>query len=203
MTDPATALPPEWQRWQSGLTEPLPEGQVADDTVNVRLEVVVAALVTAYSVVLGAVVGLIWPRVAPHVDLVAAIGGSEAATKALLGDDLWLALLGLIAGIVSVAVLNLVARDAAAGPGGLLGLALGGVLGSLVAAHVGHVVQHPHVVSALTNAYPGISAHTIASILGYFDFRVRAGAVLLAWPVAAVATQAGVVLLRTRQASRR
>jgi hypothetical protein len=196
-----TVLPPEWQRWQAGLAQPRPAGKAAQDTVQWPMEVLVGCLVAGFSVVLGAAVGLVWPRVAPHVDLVAALGGSEAATKALLGDDLWLALLGLIAGIVSVAVLNLVARDAAVGPGAVLGLAVGGLLGSLVAAHVGHLVQHPHVVGQLASAYPGISAHAITSVLGYFDFRVRAGAVLLAWPVAAVAMQMGVVLLRTRAAT--
>jgi hypothetical protein len=115
---------------------------------------------------------------------------------------MWLALLGLIAGVVSVAVLYAVARDAAGGPGAVLGLAVGGLLGSLVAAHVGHLVQHPHVVHQLHAAYPGISAHAVSAVLGYFDFKVRAGAVLLAWPIAAVATQVGVVLVRTRKQPR-
>jgi hypothetical protein len=194
-----TVLPPEWQRWQAGLAQPFPDGRAAEETIHWRLEVLVACLVTGFSVVLGAVVGLVWPHVAPHVDQVRAIGGSEAATKALLGADLWLALLGLIAGIVSVLVLNLIGRDAAAGPGAVLGLAVGGVLASLVAAQVGHLVQHPHVVDQLKAAFPGISAHSVRAVLGYFDFRVRAGAVLLAWPVAAVATQVGVILLRTRR----
>ena len=68
MTDPATALPPEWQQWQAGLTEPLPEGQVADDTVNVRLEVVVAASdppIAATRSTWGATRGQIRPTTAP------------------------------------------------------------------------------------------------------------------------------------------
>jgi hypothetical protein len=129
---------------------------------------------------------LIWPRVAPHLRLGDAINGSEAATKALLGDDMWFALLGIIAGVAAMVVAAVMARDAAAGPGGVLGLAVGGVLGSLVAAQVGHLVQHPHVLAALTSSYPGITTHSIHTILGYFDFKLRAKAVLVAWPLAAV-----------------
>jgi hypothetical protein len=166
-------------------------------------EAVVAGLVVAYSVMLGAAVGLIWPRVAPQLRLVAAIDGSEAATKALLGDDMWLALLGIIAGVVSVAVLAIVARDAGGGPGGAVGLAIGGLLGSLVAAQVGHLVQHPHVVSTLRSSFPGITRHSLSVILGYFDFKVRAKVVLLAWPVAAVLVHAAAASLRYRRLSAR
>jgi hypothetical protein len=183
------------EQWQSPAA--------ATETMKWASEALVAVLVVAYSLVLGAVVGLIWPHVAPHLRLVAAINGSEAATKALLGDDMWLALLGLIAGIVSVGLLMFLARDAGSGPGGALGLAVGGVLGSLVAAHVGHLVEHPHIVTALRASFPGITPHSVTTILGYFDWKVRAKAVLLAWPLAAVATHAAVCELRRgRQAAR-
>jgi hypothetical protein len=195
---PATVAPSDWQRWQVTITEPWAAPDSAETTVRWGREAIVALLVATYSVMLGAVVGLIWPHVAPHIRLVAAINGSEAATKALLGDDMWLALLGLVAGVVSVAVLALVAREAGGGPGGVLGLAVGGLLGSLVAAQVGHLVQHPHVVSALRTSFPGITHHSVTTILGYFDFRVRAKAVLVAWPLAAVALHAATVGLRHR-----
>jgi hypothetical protein len=204
VSDPSQAgVVPDWQRWQVSVPESWPEPQAAEAAVNWRIESVVAVLVVAYSTLLGGAVGLIWPRVAPHLALVRAINGSEAATKALLGDDMWLGFLGIIAGIVSVAVLALVARDAAAGPGGALGLVVGGVLGSLVAAHVGHLVQHPHVVSALQTSFPGITHQSLATILGYFDFKVRARAVLVAWPLAAVLVHLGATSLRYRRLAAR
>lgn len=200
---PATVATPDWQRWQVTLTEPWPAPDAAEAAVSWLSEAVVAVLIAAYSVVLGGVVGLIWPRVAPHVRLGMAINGSEAATKVLLGDDMWLALLGIIAGVCSVAILAVVARDAAGGPGGVLGLAIGGLLGSLVAAQVGHLVQHPHLASTLRHSFPGITPHSVAAILGFFDFKVRAKAVLVAWPLAAVIVQAGAAALRYRRLARR
>jgi hypothetical protein len=200
---PPPVAVPDWQQWQVTATGPWPTPDAAEATINWRTEGVVFVLVTAYSVVLGGVVGLIWPRVAPHLHLLPAINGSEAATKALLGDDLWLGLLGIVAGVLCVAVLALVAKDAAGGPGALLGLAAGGVLGSLVAAHVGHLVEHPHVVSALRAAVPAITHREIVTILGYFDFRLRYKAVLVAWPVTAVAVQAGTTMVRSRRIAAR
>jgi hypothetical protein len=201
MSDPSQpmATTPDWQNWQVSFTDPWPAPTATEPAVNWFAEALVGLLVVAYSVVLGAGVGLIWPRVAPHLHLVAAINGSEAATKALLGDDLWLALLGIIAGVVSVALLAIVARDAGDGPGGVVGLAVGGVLGSLVAAQVGHLVQHPHVVASLRSSFPGITRHSVKTILGYFDFKVRANAVLLAWPTAAVLVRVASALVRARQ----
>jgi hypothetical protein len=205
MSDPSPSgvAAPDWQQWQVTATGPRPTPEAAEATVNWRTEVVVLVLVTAYSVVLGGVVGLIWPRVAPHIQLLAAIDGSEAATKSLLGDDMWLALLGIAAGVVCVAVLALVARDAGSGPGGALGLAIGGLLGSLVAAHVGHLVEHPHVVSALRAAVPTISHHGIVTVLGYFDFRLRARAVVVAWPMTAVILHAATTVVRSHRLAAR
>jgi Flp pilus assembly pilin Flp len=199
---PAMAAQPDWQHWGVTVTEPW-VAPAAEPGVYWRSEGLVAVLVVAYSVVLGGAVGLIWPRVAPHVRLVAAIDGSEAATKALLGDDMWLALLGIIAGVVSVALLAVVARDAGAGPGGALGLAAGGLLGSLVAAQVGHLVQQPHIVSSLHASFPGITPHSVKTIVGYFGFKVRARAVVVAWPLAAVSVHAAAAALRYRRLAAR
>jgi len=77
-----------------------------------------------------------------------------------------------------------------------VGLAVGGLLGSLVAAHVGHLAQHPNVLSVLHTWFPTITPHSAAAVLSDFDFRVRARVVLLAWPLTAVVAQAAVVGLR-------
>jgi hypothetical protein len=198
MTNPySTPAAPDWQQWQVTVPQTWSAPQLADgDAVHWGREAVVAGFVTAYSVVLGGIAGLVWPHLAPHIRLVDAINGSEAASKALLGDDMWLALLGIIAGVLAVAILALVARDAGHGPGGVVGLAVGGVLGSLAAAHVGHLVQQPHIVAALRSSFPGVTHSTITQLLGYFGFRVRARSVLVAWPIAAVAMQLLVLALR-------
>jgi len=193
---PAPAANQDWQGWPVPTTGPWPGPQAAVSAIRWRTELTVAVLAAVYSVVLGGAVGLIWPRIAPHLQLVRAINGSEAATKSLLRDDMTLALLGIAAGLISVAVLALVARDAGNGPGGLVGLGVGGLLGSLVAAQVGHLVQHPHVMSLLVTSFPSITHHEIKVILGDFDFKVRAKAVLLAWPFAAVVMHTAIGIVR-------
>jgi hypothetical protein len=192
MTNPFAA--PEWEAWPTA-TAGLQSTPGVDTATRLRTEISIAGFVTAYSVILGAVMGLVWPRVAPHVAIVQAARGSEVATKALLGDDMWFGLLGVIAGVVSVAVVLLVARDAGRGPGALVGLTAGGVLGSLVAVHIGHQIQHPHLVTTL-HAVPGITHREITTVLSYFDFTVRAHGVLLAWPLAAVVMHAVALIVR-------
>jgi hypothetical protein len=198
---PSTAS--DWQRWELALTQTWPVPEARSESVDWRVEAMVAGFVAAYSAVLGAVVGVIWPRVAPHIHVARAVNGSEAATKALLGDDIWLAGLGIVAGVVAVAGLNLVARNAGAGPGAAVGLAVGGILGSLVAAHVGHMVQEPHVSTALRSSFPGITHGEVTTILGYFGFRVRAKFVLFAWPIAAVAGHVAATAIRETRANQR
>jgi hypothetical protein len=194
--------PAQWQAWQAPVSATALPPQPAAAPVHWPTEAVVAGFITTFSAVLGAVVGLIWPRVAPHIRLVDAINGSEAASKALLQDDAWLALLGILAGVVVVATITAFVRDLASGPGAIVGLVVGGVLGSLVAAQVGHLVQQPHLTTALTTDFPGITHRSLTQLLGYFGFRVRAQAALLAWPIAALLLHLAVGLLRDARASR-
>jgi hypothetical protein len=205
MTEPAPVIrvAPDWQPWPATAARSWPAPAYVEPTVKWRLEILVAEVVTLYSLVLGGAVGLLWPHVAPHVQLVKAINGSEAATKALLGDDMWLALLGIAAGVLSAALLALVGRNDGAGPGGAIGLAVGGVCGSLVAAHVGHLVQQPHLIASLQASFPGITHRSVSSLLGYFDFKLRTRAVLMAWPLAAVILHAGTSALRFHRAAAR
>jgi hypothetical protein len=189
----ASELTPDSERWSSPARE---------DPIDWAREGIVAGLVTIYSVLLGAVVGLIWPHVAPPFDITRAVDGSEAATKALLGADMWFALLGIVAGAVAAAILTFFGREAGRGPGGIVGLAIGGLLGSLVAAHVGHLVREPDFTSGLKAAFPGITPASVKTIQGYFGFTVRMKAVLLAWPIAAVLVHtAGIGLRAWRERS--
>jgi hypothetical protein len=187
---------PDWQTWTAPAADSWLGRHAKDRVENVRREIVVGGLVTIFSVLFGGVVGVVWPRVAPHVQIIRAIDGSEGAAKALLGDDMWFAFMGIAAGVVVVALLLLVARDAGCGPGGVLGLAIGGVLGSLVAAHIGHHVQQPHIVTTLHQRAPRLTPAQVNAVLGYFTFEVRAKAVLVAWPMAAVILHAAAIIGR-------
>jgi hypothetical protein len=189
---------PEVPTWPGVPAESWPIRRAEQTRVQTaRREGTVALLTATYSVLLGGVVGVVWPRVAPHVQILRAIDGSEAASKALLGDDMWFALLGVAAGVVAVAALLLAAREDGRGPGGVLGLAIGGVLGSLVAAHIGHRWQQPHIVTTLHTQAPHLTHTQVKAVLGYFTFEVRAKSVFLAWPIAAVVVHAATVILRS------
>lgn len=194
---------PDWQRWNTVAVQSRPAPPLAETWVDWRSETVVAVLVAAYSAVLGAVAGLLWSRFSPKIylpksapRLTDAVNGSEAASKVLLGDDMWLALFALLAGVVAVAILLLVAREHGDGPGGMIGLAVGGILGTLVAAHLGHRIQQPHLVASLKHAFPGITPSGVKTLLGYFGFTLRIKSLLLVWPIVAIVLNAAVIGLR-------
>jgi hypothetical protein len=149
-----------------------------------------AAVVTAAVTVSGAVVGVIWPSVSPHIALVGAVNGSEATYKALLGDDVRLAQLGLVAGILSVGLLLAVGGRAARGSAAVLGLAVGGLLATAVAARVGVLVRQGPMTHEIRGTFPGVSTHSVHLITGYFGFRLRATGVYVVWPVTAVVLHA-------------
>jgi hypothetical protein len=178
------------RRWAS----PAP---VVKRPIKWRAEAFVVVLVAAYSTLLGAAMGLIWPRVAPHIDAINAYyHGSVAANKALLGDDVWFGFLGLLTGFVCVGVLRLLSGELSRGPGAVIGLAAGGIVGSLVAAHVGTAVQQPHLVASVHAQMANVKPTDIKRILYFFNFKLRANEVLLVWPVTAVALVAINVIVR-------
>jgi hypothetical protein len=159
----------------------------------IRTEVGLGVLVTAYSALLGGAVGLIWQATAPRIQLAVVIDGSESAARPLIGDDVRLGLLGLIAGVAVAVVVVVSGRGRDRGPGEVIGLAVGGVLGALVAARVGQLGRHDEMVRTLATIIPGVTSAQTSKLLGYFGFQVRATGVLMLWPIAAV----GVHLLAT------
>jgi hypothetical protein len=172
----------------------------APSRINWRAEALVALVVTAYSTLLGAVVGVVWPRVAPHLDVQAAVQFSEPAPHALFSDDLMLGVLGVAAGVLAVLILTVFGGAAGRGPGGMIGLAAGGMLGSLVAMTVGEAARahvNDQLFAAFHHLYPTVAAGTLRQYAGYFDFSVRAKAVLIAWPLAAVILHAAVIVTRS------
>ena len=167
---------------------------VAADPVDWRHEWVVLGLVTVFSTLFGGAVGPIWHALAPKINLVSANDGSAAASKALLSDDVWFGLIGVAAGVLCVAIVAVVSPRLVRGPGAVVGLAIGGMLGSLVAAHVGHHIGHRDMLSALNRTYPGAKSSEIRDFFNLYDFKVRATAVVLGWPLAAVAVSGLVTL---------
>jgi len=154
---------------------------------SIRAEVGLGAVIAVFSALLGAAVGLIWAAGAPRIHLGAAIDGSESAAKPLIGDDVRLGLLGIVAGVLVAVVVLVAGRRRDRGPGEVLGLAIGGVLGALVAARVGDVARHHEMVKALAAVVPGVTSKESTRLLGFFGFHVRATGVLMLWPIAAVA----------------
>jgi hypothetical protein len=172
----------DWRGWQ-----PAPTWGVAAPEVFWRRESVMFGLVTVFSTLLGGAVGPVWQAVAPRLNLVSANDGSAAATKLLIGDDLWFGLVAILAGAVCVALLMLAAPRTGQGPGAVVGLAVGGLLGAIVAAHIGHQIGNRQMTRDLAATFPHARASGIRAFLSYYDFRVRARAVLIGWPVAALA----------------
>lgn len=134
---------------------------------------------TAGSVVAGFPVGLVWWLVTPlarlekRADGVFAVG--RQAETAVAADG-WFAVCGLVAGAVVAVVAAVLVRRRLAG---LVGLAVGGVLGSLVAWFVGRLLGP----GPLTDSAQALR------IGERFDgpLDVSAPGVLLAWSMSAVA----------------
>lgn len=164
---------------------------VSRDPVVWPREITTGIVVAVFAALLGALVGVVWHAVAPHLDVVAAINNPQTKTKSLIGQDLWLGLLGILAGIVCVALLRLVANQQADGPGAQIGLAVGGLLGMIVADRVGHLIGHhafdASVASAVRSIIPNATDKGVQYVTGLFELKVRAKAVLFSWPIVAVA----------------
>jgi len=127
-------------------------------------------------------VGVLWwflaplPRIAKRADGLYRVGGE--GNEAAIAADGWFALLTLVTGIVVALVVYLRTRPGSVPP--LLGLAVGGLLGSVVAWRVG----------ALLGPGPIESTADALAVGARFDapLDVTALGVLLAWPMGAVIT---------------
>ncbi len=141
-----------------------------------------AALVVAASALAGLPVGLVWWLVAPLPPIVKRAGGlfrgGGEGNEAAIAADGWFVALALAAGIVTALVVYLCTRPGRVGP--LLGLAVGGVLGAVVAWRFGALLG-PGPIEATAAGLPAGSS---------FDgpLTVSAYGVLLGWPMAAVIT---------------
>ena len=99
----------------------------------------VVALLVLVSLGVGLIVGVLWALIAPRPELVASSGhlvDAVAYPQAYIAADAWLGLLCAAAGLV-VAVLGLVRWHSSNPDAVLVGLGLGGIIGSIVAWRVG------------------------------------------------------------------
>ncbi|OAH14422.1 hypothetical protein STSP_22490 [Streptomyces jeddahensis] len=160
-----------------------------EDGPGMKTELRQAAVITVAVAVGGVLLGLLWLWLAPRVPLVAddsAVYLKDTEGEQAIGVDGTFTLLALAFGAVSGLVVFLIRRR-----GGIplvVGLALGGLLGSVLAWRLGvwlgpaqDVVAHAKAVGK------GVT----------FDapLKLNAKGALLAWPVAAMAVHLGLTAL--------
>jgi hypothetical protein len=158
-----------------------PEPEEKDLGADLRRAAAVTALVT----VSGVVLGLLWLWLAPRVPLISddtAVFLSNSEGEEAIGADGTFVLLGLACGAVSGALVFFFRRSG--GIALVIGLALGGLLGSLLAWRLGvWLGPDQDVVAHARSVGKGV----------IFDapLQLRAKGVLLAWPLGAMAVHLG------------
>jgi imidazolonepropionase-like amidohydrolase len=153
-------------------------GTARSSLASYRRDLSAAVIVLLASLPLGALMGLIWERVAPKAHWMVQGGGAalgELEQTAFVAADGWFAVLGAATGLLCGAIAFVLFRDRSR----MLpvGLAAGGILGSLIAWQVGQALG------------PGpIDSHSGAPDGSTFDgpLDLRAHGVLLSWPLAAL-----------------
>ncbi|MER5893985.1 ABC transporter permease [Streptomyces sp. NPDC001876] len=194
MTAPLTPphQPPSddpWQATPSG-SHAAPGGQEPPHGTDLVAEVARAAVVTVLLTVAGVALGLLWLWLAPRVPLVSddtAVFLKNSESEEAIGADGTFVLLALAFGLVSAAAVFLFRRSG--GIALVVALALGGLLGSLLAWGIGtwfgptsDVVAHAKEVGKGVTFDAPLELHAV-------------GAGMLAWPVAAMAVHLGLTAL--------
>ncbi len=171
-------------------TPPLPPRQgKRSTTLPTRRDLVLAAGVAVGMAVAGALLGLLWSVTAPKVDVTAAFKGSEAAFDAQGGVDVLFAFLSALFGLALGFLVGWRARHASWPLA--VGLAVGGLGGSLIAGVVGHAMRSSDVLKELP---PDTSQHG----RDLFDFAVRAHGFYFVLPAAALFAYLLVVFFATK-----
>lgn len=141
----------------------------------------VAALTVLGCLVLGALMGVVWSRLAPTAPLSVTEAGAvldETASGSLIADDGWFAVLGGGLGLVT-AILGWLGwrhRVLAVGTGLTVGSLLGGLLAWRVGGWLGPAPLHVQAVGA-----------QVGAVL-HMPLTIRATAVLLVWPITGLIT---------------
>ncbi|MFD0371864.1 DUF2567 domain-containing protein [Streptomyces sp. NPDC127114] len=179
MTAPLTPphQPPHDSAWPAPDPVPPASGGAPDTATELRQ----SAVVVAASVVAGALLGLLWLWLAPRVTLFSdgkAVYLKDSEGESAIGMDGTFVLIALGFGVLAAVLVFLVHRHG--GVALVLGLAAGGVLGSLLGWGVGvwlgperNVVAHAKAVGP--------------DVLFEAPLELKMGAAaMLAWPVAAM-----------------
>lgn len=179
MTAPLT--PPHQPPHDSHWPAPFPAPAEPDGAPSTGTELRQAAVVAAVSGVAGALLGLLWLWLAPRVTLISdgkAVFLRNSEGEAAIGMDGTFVLLALGFGALAAALVFLVHRHG--GIALVLGLAVGGVLGSLLAWGVGGWLGPSRDVVAHAKAVgPNVDFQAPLELN-------MAAAAMLAWPVAAM-----------------
>ncbi|WP_391858201.1 DUF2567 domain-containing protein [Streptomyces silvisoli] len=163
---------------------PIPDadGGGADEQPRLGRELRDAAIAAVAVAVCGVVLGLLWEQLAPQVPLISdgsAVYLKNSEGEQAVGADGWFALMGLGFGVLTAAAVFWWRR--AGGIAVVIGLAVGAVLGSLIAWRLGVALGPTQNVVAHAKA---VGPNKVF----YAPLELRAKGALLAWPVAAMAT---------------
>ncbi|MGW2276889.1 ABC transporter permease [Streptomyces sp. NPDC001770] len=175
--DPPTPYDP-WPAAPAG--SHLAPGQSPPDRAETRAEAGRAAVVTVLVAVAGVALGLLWLWLSPRIPLISddtAVYLKDSEGEEAIGADGTFALLAAGFGVVSAVVVYLLRRTG--GIPTVVGLALGGLLGALLAWWLGTSFgPTSDVVAHAKEAGKGVT----------FDapLELNAKGALLAWPVAAM-----------------
>lgn len=160
------------------MTEPQPAGRIRPHGAGPAARRVVAETVLI-SVALGLAVGLVWWLVAPEVSVGVRSGQSvliAAEARNLFGVDGSFAAVGAVAGLLLGTAMF--ARHREHPTAVLVGLVLGGVVGSLLAWQVGSALGPGPLGERMDGAADGVTLP--------IPLDLEATGVLLFWPIAAV-----------------
>jgi hypothetical protein len=175
-----------------GWPSPYPPLSGDDGVPSTATELRQAAVVTALSAVAGAALGLLWLWLAPRVSLISdgkAVFLRHSEGESAIGADGTFVLLALGFGAVAAALVFLVHRHG--GVALVVGLAMGGVLGSLLGWGVGTLLGPTHDVVAHAKE---VGANVVFE--APLKLEMWAGA-MLAWPIAAMVVHLGLTALFT------
>jgi hypothetical protein len=152
-----------------------------------RGDVLAAVLTAVVVLLLGAPAGLLWAHLAPHAAFVLTPDGAglvDPEDRSFLTADVVFGgitlVLGLVCGLVAYAVYR---RH---GPATVVGLLVGGLAASWVASRTGAMVGRDSFTAALLAVVHGAPAGAVRR----GPVELRAAALLVAWPVAALAVVA-------------
>ncbi|WP_322768676.1 hypothetical protein, partial [Frankia sp. Cr1] len=138
-----------------------------------RSEIVAGVVGAVAMAAAGLPLGLLWAAAAPRLDVRAALAGSELAFDAQAGVDVYFAMICGIGGLVAGALAFWRGRS-----GGWplpVGLALGGLTGSLLASWIGHELRSSRVTSQLPDGARDLAVQLV-------DFRLRSSGFLVVLP---------------------